>query len=275
MMTTGRDNFVEVNGLRIHYLEYGDPARPPLLLLHGVASLAHIWDYVAPQLATRYHVLSIDWRGHGDSDWSPDSRYDYGAYASDLDGMISRLGLNQPVLLGHSLGGYVALYYASKHQQIVRCIVAADVRTSITADEVEQLRAMSIRPHKESDSCDEAIRRWTASIGATRAPNTVLQSIAEHAIREASPGKWTMKFDRRALAISIVDPWPFLPHVKVPVLIMRGEESTIMSHAGARDMARLIPKGQMRELSGAGHHLFLDAPEEFIHAVEMFLDDYQ
>ena len=70
-----QDKFVRVNGLRIHYLDWGNDTKPPLLMLHGIGRVAHSFDHIAPRFAGDYHVLAIDMRGHGDSDWSPEGAY--------------------------------------------------------------------------------------------------------------------------------------------------------------------------------------------------------
>src|SRR5262249_23539130 len=72
---TGTDRFATVNGLRLHYLEWGDAGKPPMILLHGIARHAHTFDHIAPDLARSYRVLAIDMRGHGDSAWSPEGAY--------------------------------------------------------------------------------------------------------------------------------------------------------------------------------------------------------
>src|SRR6266576_4545690 len=69
------DRFVTVNGLRIHYLDWGSPDKPPFIMLHGIGRIAHTFDHLAPRFAGNYHVLAVDMRGHGDSDWDPKSAY--------------------------------------------------------------------------------------------------------------------------------------------------------------------------------------------------------
>lgn len=268
----GTDRFVAVGGLQLHYVEWGSPTNPPLIMLHGVGSLAHIWDFIAPAFVSTYHVLSLDWRGHGDSDRSSDSVYSYDLYVGDLEGLVSNLGLTDLTLVGHSLGGYVALYYASRNRDSVRAVVAADVRTSISPEEVQQLRSISVRPHKEIDSQEEIILRFGQSLSPIRAPGEALKSIGQHAIRQSSPGKWIYKFDRKVMAISEVSPWHFLPAVKAPTLIIRGQESSMMPHDGALEMARMVANGRFAEIEAAYHHLFLDHPDEFIEVVGSFLD---
>src|SRR5262245_27331478 len=78
------DRFITVNGLRLHYLEWGDASRPPMILLHGIARHAHTFDHIAPELARTRRVLAFDMRGHGDSAWSPEGAYLVQDYVKDL-----------------------------------------------------------------------------------------------------------------------------------------------------------------------------------------------
>lgn len=270
-VSAGVNRFVEVNGLKLHYLEWGDAGNPPLIMLHGVASLAHIFDYIAPAFQSDYRVMVLDWRGHGESDWAPGPFYSYDDYVGDLEGLIQVLGLENVTFVAHSLGGYVGLYCASRNTELVSAVVAADVRTSISPEEVEQLKQASQRPHKEINSREEIVGRFAASLAPTTASQEVLESIGRHAVKEVWPGKWAYRFDRRVMAIAEVSPWRFLPKVKTPTLIMRGEGSTMMTHEGARQMAQMVEGAGLVELKGAYHHLFLDKPEEFVGAVRSFL----
>ena len=79
-----KDRYFESEGLRLHYLEWGDVNSTPLVLLHHVGSQAHVWDDFAGRMAPDYHVLALDLRGHGDSDWADAQRYTTEDYASDV-----------------------------------------------------------------------------------------------------------------------------------------------------------------------------------------------
>jgi hypothetical protein len=86
--TTYADRTLTVNGLRLHYLDWGAPARPAMILLHGIARHAHTFDHIAPEFARDYHVIALDMRGHGDSAWSPEGAYLVEDHAKDLAGVI-------------------------------------------------------------------------------------------------------------------------------------------------------------------------------------------
>ena len=90
---------------RFHFLEWGNPAAPPVVLLHGGHQSAHSWDLVSLHLARHYHVFALDQRGHGDSEWARDVEYSNHTMSLDALAFLDAMGLEQPVLIGHSMGG--------------------------------------------------------------------------------------------------------------------------------------------------------------------------
>lgn len=119
-----RDHYVEAGGLRFHVREWRGPGRP-LVLLHGLASTARIWDLVAPALALHHRVVAYDQRGHGLSD-KPDGPYHFDAVCADLAALLARLDLAAPVLVGHSWGGNVALAFAARYPTSPAGLVLVD-----------------------------------------------------------------------------------------------------------------------------------------------------
>src|SRR5438874_2647234 len=121
------DRFVTVNGLRIHYLDWGNPDKPPFIMLHGIGRIAHTFDHLAPRFAGNYHVLAVDMRGHGDSDWDPKSAYLVEDYVKDIEALVAQLGLRNLTLLGNSTGGRVVQVYAGLHPANVKAVIVEDV----------------------------------------------------------------------------------------------------------------------------------------------------
>lgn len=122
-MATPSDQFVELPGrgpggrgsLRLHYRDWGGEGRA-LVLLHGLASNARIWDLTAPHLTSRFRVIALDQRGHGLSD-KPDEGYTFGEVSGDLAALIQALALERPLIVGHSWGGNVAVQFAADRPQ--------------------------------------------------------------------------------------------------------------------------------------------------------------
>ncbi|HXX79706.1 MAG TPA: alpha/beta hydrolase [Ktedonobacteraceae bacterium] len=134
MSTQIEDGFITANGLRIHYRRWTssayNPELPPILLLHGLASSAHIWNLVAPLLNTYgYTVTALDQRGHGESD-KPASGYDFDSILTDDTAAIDALKIEHPILVGHSWGAMVALQFAAQQVDQVKAVVLVDGATN-------------------------------------------------------------------------------------------------------------------------------------------------
>ncbi len=131
------DGFVEANGIHLHYRRWTDATQTAfiseprhILLLHGLASAARIWDFVAPLLAGHgYTVTAFDQRGHGESD-KPESGYDFATIDADDAAAITALNITHPVIAGHSWGASVALQYAVTHPDDVAALVLVDGATN-------------------------------------------------------------------------------------------------------------------------------------------------
>src|SRR5262249_6461571 len=110
-----------VNGLRMHYLDWGNAGVPPVVCVHGFASSAHAFNALARHFAHRFHLLVPDVRGHGDSAWSPTEAYQFSDRVGDLAAFVDQLGLKQLTLIGTSMGGRIAMAYAGEHpERLVR-----------------------------------------------------------------------------------------------------------------------------------------------------------
>src|SRR4051812_36670592 len=112
--------------LRLHYVDWGNPDAPPLLLLHGGRDHCRNWDWVAGAMRCDWHVIAPDLRGHGDSQWSPDGNYAMAAYVYDLAQLIHQQELAPVTIVAHSLGGNIALRYAGIYPESVRKLVAIE-----------------------------------------------------------------------------------------------------------------------------------------------------
>src|SRR5215831_2274303 len=121
------EHFLTINGRRHHYLEWGDSANPALVLLHGGNTSARgSWTRAAPAFADRYRIVAPDHRGHGETDWDAAAEYYVAKYVADLVQLVHQLGLEAFDLVGHSLGGIIALTYSASHPERVQRLVLVD-----------------------------------------------------------------------------------------------------------------------------------------------------
>src|SRR4029453_17798159 len=100
--TEAVDRFITVNGLKLHYLDWGNEGKPPFIMLHGIARTAHTFDHVAKRYQKNYHVLAVDMRGHGDSEWDPKAQYLVEDYVKDIEAVVAQLKLKNIVMMGNS-----------------------------------------------------------------------------------------------------------------------------------------------------------------------------
>ena len=112
--------------LRLHYVDWGNPSAPPLLLVHGGRDHCRNWDWVASALRRDWHILAPDLRGHGDSQWSPDGNYSMAAYIYDLAQLIHQQELAPVTIIGHSLGGMITLRYTGIYPENVHKLIAIE-----------------------------------------------------------------------------------------------------------------------------------------------------
>ncbi len=121
------DRFVHANGLQFHYLDWGSPEKPPLVLLHGVGQTCHTWDLFAAAMAPHFHVMAFDQRGHGDTDWAPDKDYSRKMMVGDVAAFTHALGLERFFLTGMSMGGANSLSFTANYPERVEALVVVDI----------------------------------------------------------------------------------------------------------------------------------------------------
>ena len=265
-----QDRFVTVNGLRLHYLDWGTDGKPPFLMLHGGSAYAHWWDFVAPALAEDFHVIALDQRGHGDSDHTEPPAYGTRHYLADLRQFIAALGLHQPVLMGHSMGGHNALIYATQYAAELAALILVDTDAAYPEAAVQFLRKLGEKPAKAFDSFVEAISRFRLLPRETYISTEKLRSLASFAFAERPDGKWSAKLDRRTLFREPIDGRPFLAQITCPTLIVRAEHSPLAREKIDR-LVGSLPDGRWAEVKDTYHHVMLDNPDGLVRAVREFL----
>ena len=183
---------VDAKGLTLHYLDWGNEDKQPLLYLHGALQQAHTWDFVALPLCADYHVMALDTRGHGDSQWAPDGDYSLDAHQRDLDAFVEAVGLDQFILVGHSMGGRNAYVYTSRHPEKVKALVIVDTGPQIRSQGEGRIRGFR-ELIDELDTYQEFADRIQQYTGRTR--DQVMGAL-KYNIRQRSDGKWTWKYDK-------------------------------------------------------------------------------
>lgn len=270
----GAPRSVHARGLTIQLHEWGEPQRPPLLLLHSLAAHSHWWDWAAPRLAERFHVVAMDFRGHGRSGHvgpfrvplTPPS-YAFTDHVADVVAVLDALGWTAPSVIGHSMGAYVGALLTAQHPDRVGALVIADMLTSWPAGLARHAEQQASRPSAEFTDLAEATSRFRLTPGETIAPPDRLAHLAEASVIERRPGVWQHAFDRQVFLHPPVDPWPFLSKIGAPTLVIHGERSAVMDHDAAQRVAAAVQRGEAAALAGTYHHLVVDDPDGFASLV--------
>lgn len=270
-MTQYQDKFVAVNGLRLHYLDWGSEGKPPFIMLHGGSAYAHWWDFVAPAFVDDFHVIALDQRGHGDSQHADPPAYGTRQYLADLHAFIGALGLHKPVLMGHSMGGHNSLIYATEHAHELSALILVDTDAAYPERAVEFLRQLGEKPAKVFDSFAEAVSRFQLLPRETFMATERLHSLASFAFRELSDGKWTSKLDRRTLFRDPVDGRSLLAQITCPTLIVRAENTPVLSLEKIERLINGLPNGRWVEVPDTNHHVMLDNPDGLVKVIREFL----
>jgi pimeloyl-ACP methyl ester carboxylesterase len=274
--------------LRLHAVDWGNEAAPPLVLVHGGRDHARSFDDVARALCGSWHVVVPDLRGHGDSEWAVGGSYAMAELVLDLDALVDELGPSPVALVGHSLGGAVVLHYAGLRPERVRKLVAIEglgaspaMRGEMLAQTAAQrldryigaVRASDARtPRRYASLADAATRMREQHAFLTE--DKALH-LARHGARRSEDGTWVWKYDPYILTPSAARPdfegleslWA---RIACPVLLVRGETSWA-SDPVLDGRAAAFRDARLANVAGAGHWVHHERLGAFLAAVAAFL----
>jgi len=264
------DRSLVLHGQRFHFLDWGAPTAPAVVLLHGITGHARAWDDEARALAARYRVLALDARGHGDSDPAPDGDYTVTTMAGDLAALIDAVGLGHFSLVGLSMGGRVAIESPTRDS-----LVVVDIGPDIAP--AGRLRVGTLMAHTPERFDDFAAAVAWARAANPRYTETMLRHRVTHGTRPANGGL-VWKYDR-AIRDAVrsgqwrdpVDLWPLWSAITCPTLIVRGAESDVLAPETAKRMLATNPHARLVEVPEAGHTVPGEQPAAFQRLLTEFL----
>ncbi len=264
------DRFVTVNGLRLHYLDWGSPDKPPLVLLHGIARHAHTFDHIAAQLAAGYHVVAMDMRGHGDSAWSPTGAYLVEDYVRDLEAFVRELGFRRVTLLGNSTGGRVVQVYAGTRPALVERLIVEDVGPERPQDIAN---AFARRVQQEANgwaSEDELVAQL--AMQNRRTPEPLLRTYAHFGTRRRADGRLIWKRDPDLVKGFVsTELWDAVGRITAPALYVIGGASRIVPPETQQRLKQTLPRCDIVTMPGLGHYPDEEDAAGFLAIVERFL----
>jgi pimeloyl-ACP methyl ester carboxylesterase len=269
-----------VDGIEIQVREWSREGTP-LLFLHGFANDSHVWDEIAPVLAPHYRVLALDHRGHGDSAWDPEGRYDQRTMAADVLRVLDQLGIERLVLVGHSMGGRVSMLVAAEAPEKIAGLVIVDSAPELDRRGTTRIATDARKGERSFASLADYEAVLSHQYPVT--PSETLARLARHWTRENDEGRYELKMDagygrarmkgnaEEMLARASEDTermWKGLEKLECPALVVRGAASDVMSADIADRMADDVLKNATLEvIARAGHSVMLDNAAEFERAI--------
>jgi pimeloyl-ACP methyl ester carboxylesterase len=247
---------------------------PACVLLHGRGENSGVWGLFAESITADYRCVNIDLCGHGDSDWDPEGHYEARKLARDVFDVLDALEIEQPILIGHSLGAGVALHLTAMLRQRVAGLVLVDFCPEPDSPGAATVYA-EIRNTPSRFATVEDYVQWLAE-RRPLARKEVLRHLARHALRRTNTGTYEPKMDRALGNASTCDEdserfWTLLKNVACSCLVVRGMGSAVLSPHIAKRMLLTLPAAEMTTVSAAGHAVMTDNPEGFLRAVAKFL----
>jgi esterase len=264
------DRYATVNGLRLHYLDWGSPEKPPLILLHGIARHAHTFDHIAPHFARSYHVLAIDMRGHGDSAWDAEGDYLVEDHVKDLEDLVAQLRLRRITLVGNSTGGRVAQVFAGLHPDLVDALVVEDVGPE-RPDDIASGFARRVKQEANGwGSEDELVEQLTKENPGVE-PSWI-RTYARFGVRPRGDGRVVWKRDPDLVKGFLpTELWRYVSRITAPTIYILGGNSRIVPAATQQRLKETLPRCEIVVMPGLGHYPDVERPADFLAIVDRFL----
>lgn len=283
--STGRH--VDGRGARIHVRSWGDASAPPLVLLHGWMDCSAAFQFVVDALARPWHVLALDWRGHGLSAHAPDGIYTYFDHLADLDCVLDAIAPDGRLrIAGHSLGGNMASLYAAARPERVEAIALIDsfgLRARTSADRpqhfahwlAELRRPNAWRPSDDFEGIVKRVRELSP-----RATEARVRFIAEHWSERLPDGRWRLRADPRlrrpnAELQRLDDMLAIWGAIEAPVLWIQARQTENLARhhidaAAHAERRAAVKRLRFEQVEDCGHMVHWDQPEALARLLEGF-----
>ena len=268
------EGWVDVRGCVIHYLAWGEVDQPGLVLVHGGGAHAHWWCHLAPLLRQGFRVLALDLSGHGDS--GRREQYPLDVWADEIVAVARHGGIaGKPVVVGHSMGGFVTIATAAFRPHDLEAIVILDSPVTREDPEVEAARVgNAFRPPRPYSDRAEALARFRTVPAQDHYLPYVLHHVAEHSLVESADG-WTWKFDAAVFRARRNEVAQLLGDVRCRVALFSAEHGLMTPSVGDYMYERLGRTAPLVMIPEAGHHMMLDQPLLLLTALRTLLADWE
>lgn len=279
-MTLHTQHYAGYQGLPLCADVGGDPANPPVILLHGGGQTRYSWGRAAREMVQAgFHVIALDLRGHGDSGWAPDGDYSSDAFVTDLRAVIDTLD-QPPALVGASLGGAISLMCIGEcERQLASALVLVDVVPRMAQSGMQHIGEFmrgNLDGFANLQEAADTVARYLPGRPRPSSPDGLLKNL-----RLKEDGRYYWHWDPQfQLSKSRPQTQDFFDrleraaaYVTVPTLLVRGKQSDLVTPEGAQQLLELIPHAQFVDVEGAGHMVAGDKNDVFNSAIEDFLNN--
>jgi pimeloyl-ACP methyl ester carboxylesterase len=275
------------HGLELAADAYGPDDAPPILLFPGGGQTRHSWDGTARLLGNKgWRATTVDLRGHGDSDWALDGDYSLDAFAADVRDVARATRRHPPALVGASLGGISSLIAIAEddpaaERPVASALVLVDVAPRLEPEGVARIGAFMLG-HLDGFASLEDVADAVAAYNPHRPRPSDLSGLRKN-VRQRADGRWYWHWDPRFMTPGRIDEPRSIRNedrlergartLTLPVLLVRGRQSDVLSEAGARNLQALVPHARFVDVAGAGHMVAGDRNDVFNDAVVAFLEE--
>lgn len=247
--------------MKLHYREMGEGQ--PMVILHGLFGFSDNWQTHAKKLAEYYRVILVDLRNHGHSEWTED--FSYSLMAEDVKELCEDLGLNKIILLGHSMGGKVAMYFAQYYEEFLEKLIVVDIGVKAYPMHHQHilagLHALDLENMKARSEAEAVLKKHIDSDG-------VRQFLLKN-LYWKEKGQLAFRMNLPVLEREMPEILSALPEKEVmtPTLFIRGELSNYILDEDISELEDLFPDSYVVTISGAGHWVHAEEPERFLESV--------
>lgn len=275
--------------LRLHYVDWGNPMAPPMILIHGGRDHCRNWDWVAERFRHDYHIIAPDLRGHGDSQWMIGGSYNQIDYVYDIAQLLDQKEMSPVTIIGHSLGGSISLLYTALYPETVKDLISIEGMgppPSMMEDRLNQpmsdrldfwikdLRKLSSRLVKKYETLEEAYQRMQNE--NPHLSEEQARHLTIHGSTQNEDGTFSWKFDNYVrtfppTGIPFDEQWDMFGRITCPTLLVRGLESWASDPTKDGRIDNFNIKVDVAAFEDAGHWVHHDQLEPFVERARAFL----
>ncbi len=271
------DDAVDVDGCSVHYLAWGRPGRRGLVFVHGGGAHAHWWTHIAATFGDDLRVLAVDLSGHGDSGHR--STYGLEQWTDEVMAVAAAGGIDgNPVVIGHSMGGFVTIATAARHAAHVSGVIVCDSPVTEPDPEIGAFRLKeAFGQPRTYETIEEGLRRFRTVPAQENYVDFVMDHVARRSLHQVEGG-WQWKFDRQIFTQfagtmrSIAQ--PYLTELTCRFALLRSQYGLVTRDIGASMYDQLGRVAPVIEIPEAGHHAMLDQPLLLLTAIRTLLADW-